>query len=201
MLTNAADKGLADTSGDVRISDKERIGFRILGLLIEFNGGGIIILIILAPRDKPRLIDFHVGRGDDKAVSGDLVTRLKLDDITNDKVPDRDGLHLSTLATDDGKVLIAVEALEDHEFTIFLVIGVSSDADLDEESNEDEDALNPTLSRIDDHARNDADNSEDGDNNEEHVDGASDRLHDGWLLRNGFIVPAEPGHNKEGEDM
>jgi hypothetical protein len=44
-------------------------------------------------------LNLEVGGGHDNAVGGEFVTRLELDDISDDELPDRDGLELATLAT------------------------------------------------------------------------------------------------------
>ena len=94
-------------------------------------------------------------------VSWDLVTRLELDHVTNDELPDGDSLHLVVLAAEDWKVLFTVEGLEVDELGVLGVIVPSSDKDLDEECNNDEDTLDPADSRVHDHAW---DNGDDGKN-------------------------------------
>jgi hypothetical protein len=86
VLANAADEGLADAASDEGISVEEGVALGVLGN--AFVKLGTVELLSLLSRDGLRLSNGEVGRGEDEAVGGDFIARLKLDDVTNNEVPD-----------------------------------------------------------------------------------------------------------------
>ena len=57
------------------------------------------------------LLNLEIVGLEDEAVSRNLVTGLKLNDISDDHLPDRDGLHGAILASEDGQRLFSVQTL------------------------------------------------------------------------------------------
>jgi hypothetical protein len=155
VLADDADEDLADSASDVRVSIEEGVVIDVLGdACVVLRAVKLLLSVGVA---RLGLSNREVGRGEDEAVSGDLVTRLELDDVTDNEVPGRDGLHLAALAADNGEAFLTVEVLELHEFLVLSEVLPGGDEDLDDQSDEDENAFNPADGRIDDHTRDDAD--------------------------------------------
>ena len=98
-------------------------------------------------------------------------------------MPDRDGLHRAILASEDGQRLFSVQALKVNKLCIFAVVVQSSDEHLDEESDQNEDSLDPTGFGLYDHAGDDTEDGKDRHKEENAVvKTIFDGLEEGWLL-------------------
>ena len=153
-LTNSAYNSSSGTSEDKGISVEE-------GLLLisddspPANLGRSILLVFAAD-----LLDMKVVRLEYETISRDLVTRFELNDVTNYEVPDRLSLKRASLSSQDGESLVSILALEFNELRVLAVVIESSDKNLDEKSDEDEDTFNPARFWLNDHSRNDTEDSE-----------------------------------------
>lgn len=106
-------------------------------------------------------IDVEVCRVEDEAVSRDLVTWLHLNDVSNNEIPDRDGLHGSFFASEDRNAFLTVQTLKFNELVVFAVVVPGGDQNLDTEGDKDEDSFNPAIGGFDDHSGNNAENCKD----------------------------------------
>ena len=78
-------------------------------------------------------VDVKVGRVEDEAVGRDLVAWLQLNDVSDDEIPDGDGLHRSFLASEDRDTFLTVLALELNKLAVLAVVVPGCDEDLDAE--------------------------------------------------------------------
>ena len=116
VLTNAADESLADTLLDEGVSVKEGSLILVLGEVGVRKSGDFVFIEASALRDG------KVGGLENEAVGGNLITGLEVDDITNEKVPDGEGLGLALLTAKDGHILFEVEVLKLDELGVLVVI-------------------------------------------------------------------------------
>ena len=160
MLANASNKSLACALEDKGVGVQEWVLGLVLVHLLLLESGWLVVLV-----DSSDLLNLKVGRLNDDAVSGDLVTRLESDDVTNKELPHVDGLGGADFAAKDGQLLLAVEALQLDELGVLAVVVPGSDQHTHDEGSKNEHTFNPTSLRLDNHARDDA---EDGENSNEH---------------------------------
>jgi len=113
------------------VSHEERL-FLISGMVDTFTSFSV------------RLNNFDAVRPDDNAISRDNISSIKDDDVTNDKFPHVNGLHLSHFAAEDGQIAVASNGLELDEVLIFNKVVQRSDHDHDENHNVNGYTFNPT---------------------------------------------------------
>ena len=79
-----------------RVSEKEWIVVHVFGLVFcKISYRRLIEVQCLL---QIWLVNDEVSRSDDKAVGGDFVTSVELNDIADDEIPDWEHLHLAALA-------------------------------------------------------------------------------------------------------
>ena len=129
-MSYTADDSLAGAGENEGVSEKERTGSVILSQLgpLKFSWCVVIKFDVLL-----NFSDMEVGGGEDEAVCGDLVTWVHLNDVSNDEVPDGDGLHGALFASVDRDAFLAVLALELDELVVLAVVVPGSDEHLDAE--------------------------------------------------------------------
>jgi hypothetical protein len=127
VLADAANYGLTGASNDEGVSHEEW-SIHVLAILSPCE---FCLFLLVHPRVG--LFDTQVGRLDDEAVSWHLVSRAHLNNISHNQVPNRRGLHGAKLSTENGQVLISVQALELDEFAILVVVIVGANEDLQDE--------------------------------------------------------------------
>ena len=164
VLADAGNHSLASAANHERITEEEWI---LLGVFVAFVPLELRLVLIVDP--SLGLLDAEVGRFDDEAVGGNLVSRAQLNDISHAQVPNGHGLHGAALAADDGQVLVAAQALQLDELAVLVVVVVGADEHLDDECDENEASFDPAGGGVDDHAGDDADDGEDRDHEEESV--------------------------------
>jgi len=59
---------------------------------------------------------------DDNAVSGNDISSIKDDNVTDDKFPHVNGLHLAHLATEDGQISVASNGLELDKANVLSIV-------------------------------------------------------------------------------
>ena len=170
MGSNGTDDNLGLSRGEVR-SGKETV----LSLLL--NAATHVTLNDIA------LIDNTVDGLNDDTVSWGLVASVQHDDVTNNEVPNVEGLHGAGLATDNWELLVEGAQLESDELGILAVVVECGDEYLDEEGDDDEGSLSPASLGVVDHTKDDAQESEDcSDEKDAVVKGVLQGVLKGWQL-------------------